>query len=137
LIQELGCDVHLKDLQSHPEAKAMATEIRAELLRLVQCQRGEITTWLDKPVHSVSRLDVVMAGGGGSIDFVLKAIDKPVPIGHRTVQVKLTIPGDRAGINTFGASRGRMAVALGGASDDYDTLVHEQPTVTKIRLGSL
>lgn len=137
LIQELGCDVHLKDLQSHPEAKAMAAEIRAELLRLVQDNAAEIGKWLDKPVHSVSRLDIVMAGGGGSIDFVLKAIDKPVPVGQRTVQVKLTIPGDRAGINTFGASRGRMAVALGGASNDYDTLVHEQPTLTTIRRGSL
>jgi hypothetical protein len=30
-----------------------------------------------------------------------------------------------------------MAVALGGASRDYESLVHEQPTVTKIRRGSL
>ena len=137
LIQELGCDVHLKDLQSHSEARAMAAEIRAEFLKLVQDNAGAIAKWLDKPVHSVSRLDVVMAGGGGNIEFVVNAIDKPVPLDRRTVQVKLTIPGDRAGINTFGASRGRMAVALGGASNDYDTLVHEQPTMTKIRLGSL
>ena len=136
-IQELGCDVHLKDLQAHPEAKAMATEIRAELLRLVQDNAKTITTWLDKPVHSVSRLDVVMAGGGGSIDFVLRAIDAPIPINHRTLQVKLTIPGERTGVNTFGASRGRMAVALGGASHDYDALVHEQPTAITIRRGSL
>jgi len=136
-IQELGCDVHLKDLQAHPEAKAMATEIRAELWRLVQDNAKTITTWLDKPVHSVSRLDVVMAGGGGSIDFVLRAIDAPIPINQKTLQVKLTIPGERTGVNTFGASRGRMAVALGGARNDYDALVHEQPTVTTIRRGSL
>ncbi len=136
-IQELGCDVHLKDLQAHPEAKAMATEIRAELLRLVQDNAKTITTWLDKPVHSVSRLDVVMAGGGGSIDFVLRAIDAPIPINHKTLQVKLTIPGERTGVNTYGASRGRMAVALGGASHDYDALVHEQPTAITIRRGSL
>jgi molecular chaperone HscA len=143
LIQELGCDIHLNDLQSHPEAKAMAAEIRAELLRLVQHNAKTFTTWLDKPFHSVSRLDVVMAGGGGSIDFVRKAIDRSIPIDlpnqieRRHLNVKLTIPGDRAGINTFGASRGRLAVALGGASHDYDALVHEQPRVTRIRLGSL
>lgn len=135
-IQELGCDVHLKDLQSHPEAKAMAAEIRTELLKLVRDNAAEIAMWLDKPVHSVRRLDVVMAGGGGSIDFVVKAIDKPVPVDHRTIQVKLTIPGDRAGINTFGATRGRMAVALGGAGDEYDNLMHEQPKLTTIRRGS-
>lgn len=135
-IQELGCDVHLKDLQSHPEAKAMAAEIRSEFLKLVQSNSVEIAKWLDKLVHPVRCLDVVMAGGGGSIDFVVKAIDKPVPIGHRTVQVKLTIPGDRVGIITFGASRGRMAVALGGAGDGYDNLLHEQPKLTTIRRGS-
>lgn len=136
-IQELGCDVHLKDLTAHPEAKAMAHEIRSQLLGLVRDNATAIGSWLDKPVHSVSRLDVVMAGGGGGIDFVLAAINQPIPIDHRTLQVKLTIPGERAGINTYGASRGRMAVALGGASHDYETLVHEQPTVTKIRRGSL
>lgn len=136
-VQELGCDVHLKDLQSHPDAQAMAAEIRAEFLRLIQDNATEIAKWMDKPVHSVSRLDVVMAGGGASIDFVLKALDKPIPIGRKTLQVKLTIPGDRPGVNTFGASRGRMAVALGGASSDYDTLLHEQPTLTTIRRGPL
>lgn len=136
LIQELGCDVHLKDLQSHPDAKAMAAEIRAELLKLVRENTALIARWLDKSVHSVQRLDVVMAGGGGSIDFVVRAIDKPVTVDHRTIPVRLTIPGDRAGIDTFGASRGRMAVALGGAGDDYENLVHEQPKLTTIRRGS-
>lgn len=136
-IQELGCDVHMKDLQAHSEARVMAAEIRSELLRLVQDNAKIITTWMDKPVHSVSHLDVVMAGGGGKIDFVLRAIDQPIPIDRRTLPVRLTIPGDRKGINTFGASRGRMAVALGGASHDYDSLVPEPPTVTTIRRGSL
>ena len=136
-VQELGCDVHLKDLQSHPDAQAMAAEIRAEFLRLIQDNATEIARWMDKPVHSVSRLDVVMAGGGAGIDFVREALDKPIPIGRKTLQVKLTIPGDRPGVNTFGASRGRMAVALGGASSDYDTLLHEQPILTTIRRGRL
>lgn len=136
-IQELGCDVHLSELTAHPEAKAMASDIRSQLVGLVRDNETMIATWMDKPVHSVSRLDVVMAGGGGSIDFILSAINQPIPVGHRTLQVKLTIPGERAGINTFGASRGRMAVALGGASHDYEALVHERATVTKIRRGSL
>lgn len=136
-IQELGCDIHLNDLQSHPEAKAMAAEIREEMLRLVKDNAKVIANWMDKPFHSMSRLDVVMAGGGAGIDFLLRAINQPIQIEWRTLHVKLTIPGDRAGVNTFGASRGRMAVALGGASNEYDTLVHEQPKVFKILRGSL
>lgn len=137
LIQELGCDVHLKDLQSHPEATAMAAEIRAELLRLVRDNAKTITEWLNKPAHSIRCLDVVMAGGGGTIDFVLKAINNPIPIDQLMLPVKVTIPEARPGINMFGATRGRLAVALGGASEDYDALVHEQPAVTTIRRGSL
>jgi len=137
LIQELGCDVHLKDLRSHPEAKAMADEIRTELMRLVQDNAKTITGWLNKPVHTISRLDVVMAGGGSTIDFVRAAIDKPIRIDQMMLPVKVTIPEGRPGINMFGATRGRLAVALGGASDEYDALVHEQPAVTTIRRGSL
>lgn len=135
-IQELGCDIRLKDLHEHPESKSMATEIRSKLLGLVHENEKEITKWLNRPVHSASRLDVVMAGGGGSIDFVLRAIDSPIPFNQKRLQVKLTIPGDRTGVTTFGASRGRMAVALGGASHEYDDLILEQPMVGTIRLGS-
>lgn len=137
LIQALDCDVTLKDLQADPEAIAMANEIRTRLWGLVRDNATTIAAWLDKSIHSVTRLDVVMAGGGGDIGFVKAAIDKPIPIGGRKLPVKLTIPGQRAGINTFGASRARMAVALGGASPEYDLLVHEPPPVTRIRRGSL
>lgn len=78
-----------------------------------------------------------MAGGGGSIDFLLKAIGGTASHQPKDAPSESDRPGDRAGINTFGASRGRMAVALGGASNDYDSLLHEQPKLTTIRRGSL
>jgi molecular chaperone HscA len=137
LVQELGCDIELKDLRAHPEARAMAKEIRAELVRLVQSNEKAVMDWMNKPVHAVHRLDVIMAGGGSGIDFVLSAIDAPIPIHQKLLPVKITIPGDRIGIRTFGASRGRLAVALGGASIEYEELLHEQPRVTTIRRGSI
>ena len=136
-VQELGTDVQLEDMQSHPEAKSMARAIRAEIEKSVQANASTIASWMSKPTHSISRLDLVMAGGGGTIEFMRKAIEKPVEIDGRRLQIKVTLPEERAGINTFGASRGRMAVALGGASLDYDALQHEQPPVTTIRKGSL
>ena len=137
LVQELGCDVHLKDVHAHAEAKAMAAEIRAELERMVRVNATEISSWMAKSVHSISRLELVMAGGGGTIDFLRHAIDKPFLIGAQTLQVKVIVPGDKPGVNTFGASRGRMAVALGGASSEYDSLIHEHPVLQAIRRGSL
>jgi molecular chaperone HscA len=136
-VQELGCDVHLNDVQDHPDAKAMAAEIRTELERVVRSNAGKVADWMSKPVHSVNRLELVMAGGGGSIDFLLKAVDRPFHVGGKTLNVKVIVPGNRAGVNTFGASRGRMAVALGGASSEYDSLMHEEPKLTTIRRGAL
>ncbi len=136
-VQELGTDVQLEDMQSHPEAKSMARAVRAEIERAVQANASTITHWMNRPTHSISRLDLVMAGGGGTIEFLRKALEKPVEIDGKRLQVKVTIPEDRVGMNTFGASRGRMAVALGGASLDYDALQHEQPPVTTIHKGPL
>lgn len=136
-IQELGCDVHLSELRRHPEAKSMAVDIRAQLEDLVQDNMEFIADHMDRRVHSVNRLDVVMAGGGGSIDFLQTAIGRPIRVGHRILEVRPTIPVERTGISTFGASRGRMAVAMGGASEDYDALVHERPLLQKIGRGSL
>lgn len=136
-VQELGADVQLEDMQSHPEAKSMARAVRAEIERSVQANAATITHWLNRPTHSISRLDLVMAGGGATIEFLRKAIERPVEIDGKRLQVKVTNPEGRVGVNTFGASRGRMAVALGGASLDYDALQHEQPPVTTIRKGSL
>jgi hypothetical protein len=124
-------------MQSHPEAKSMARAVRAEIERSVQANAATITHWLNRPTHSISRLDLVMAGGGATIEFLRKAIERPVEIDGKRLQVKVTNPEGRVGVNTFGASRGRMAVALGGASLDYDALQHEQPPVTTIRKGSL
>lgn len=137
LVQELGCDLRVGDLQSHEKAKSIATEIRAELLRLVQANEREIKGMLDRPHHSLRRLDVVMAGGGGGIGFLQQAIRERIQVAGKFLEVELATPRERAGIKLHGAARGRMAVALGGASVEYDALVHEQPPVTTIRRGSL
>ena len=35
-VQELGTDVQLEDMQSHPEAKSMARAVRAEIERAAE-----------------------------------------------------------------------------------------------------
>jgi hypothetical protein len=136
-VQELGTDVQLVDVQSHPEAKSMAREIRAELEKSISANAPTISSWMNRRTHSIGRLDLVMAGGGGAIEFLRKEIEKSVEIDGKRLQVKVSIPEARLGVNTFGASRARMAVALGGASPNYDTLQHEQPSMKTIRRGSI
>jgi hypothetical protein len=136
-VQELGADMQIEDVQSHPEAKAMARDIRAELEAAVRAIEKRVSSLMSLPVHGVGRLDLVMAGGGGSIDFLRKAMGKAVEVGNMRLPVAVTTPQDKAGLLTFGASRGRMAVALGGASPDYDELQHEPPPLPTIRRGRL
>lgn len=136
-VQELGVDVQIEDLRSHPGAKAIAREIRAELEAAVAQSSKQIDDMLDATTHSVKRLEVVMAGGGGAIDFIQRAISEPIALNGRSLPVEVTMPDGDRGLNLHGAGRGRMAVALGGASREYDTLIHEMPNPGVMRVGPM
>lgn len=136
-IQELGVDVQLEDLQSHPEAKAIARDIRSELEAVVHQGRETIGRLIGAKTHAISRLEVVMAGGGGAIAFICSAVSRPFAVNGKTLAVEVMEAETEPGVNLFGAGRGRMAVALGGASLDYDALIHQRPRVTMVRLGPM
>lgn len=136
-VQELGTDLQIEDVESHPEAKAMASEIRAELEAAVRDSEQFIRQSMSLPVHAVNRLDLVMAGGGGGIAFLRKALERPLDVAGKRLPVKVGDPAQRVGVSMFGASRSRMAVSLGGASVEYDELIHEQPKLNTIKLGTI
>jgi hypothetical protein len=135
LIQELGCDINLNDLENHEDATAMATEIRVAFEDLAKEHSNDIFRQLDRAVHAPKCLDVVMAGGGGSIAFVVNALKTELQIGQRIVAVNVKIPTAKPNFDMCGASRGRLAVALGGADEEYEKVQHEQPTLVKINRG--
>lgn len=136
-IQELGVNLQLEDVKSHPAAKLMAREIRSALDSAVQRSSREIVQFMDSKTHYVGKLELVMAGGGASIDFIRKALGKPLDIDGKYLPVELTEAESDSELELFGAGRGRMAVALGGARVEYDNLVHKKAQVTRISRGSL
>lgn len=136
-VQELDADLQIEDLQSHPDAKAMAHEVRAALEAAVLEGASWISEVMNAPTHSIQHLDVVMAGGGGSIEFVRKAIEKPMNVNGKRLQVRIADATADPRINLFGAGPGRMAVAMGGASEAYDTLVHQMKKPVRYSSGRL
>jgi hypothetical protein len=138
-VQELGVDLQLEDIQAHPDAKAMAREIRRVLESAVQDSSSTIFELMNARTHGICKMQIVLAGGGASIEFLRKAIGKPFEIHGRSLQVDLSLADEGVGrdVNLFGAGRGRMAVALGGASFEYDSLIHEHPRSERFARGSL
>lgn len=136
-IQELGVNLKLEDVKSHPEAKLMASGIRAALEAAVQRSSKAIVGLMDGRTHGVNKLELVMAGGGASIDFVRKALRKPLDFDGRHLPIEITEAEPDSDLQLFGADRGRMAVALGGARVEYENLIHTQAPVTRISRGSL
>lgn len=133
--QELGVDLQLEDVEGHPNAKAMASAIRAQVIAAVTECQADIQLLMNRSSWPVQELDVVLAGGGAQMGFLRRALAPALEVGGRTLRVRITDPQERAGAETFGAGRGRMAVALGGASVEYDHLQTLDAKIDKIRRG--
>ena len=140
-VQELGVKVLLEEIQSHPEARLMARNIRAEFEAAVERSNKKIVQFMDARTHSVREMELVMAGGGASIDFIRKALKKPLTLRgdhpDKHLPVVITESQSDSELHLFGAGRERMAVALGGARVEYDSLIHQMAPVRRISRGRL
>lgn len=136
-IQELGVKVNLDDVQNHEAAKQMAKEIRAALEGVVEKSSYTILGYMNALRHSVSELEIVMAGGGASIEFVRNVVGKPFSVDRRYLPARITETDADAELDLFGAGRERMAVALGGARSQYDDLIHKQVPIRRISHGPI
>jgi len=137
VVQALGVDVHLDDIESHPEARSMARDIRSEFEAAVYRNSSPIVGLMDARTHYVRRLELVMAGGGASMAFIRNALERPFVLDGKHLAVDVVEAAVEVGLELFGADRSRMAVALGGAREEYDELIHCSVVPNSIRLGPL
>jgi molecular chaperone HscA len=136
-VQELGVTIRLEDLRVHPDVKLMAREIRNALEATVQKSCKEIVRYMDARTHYISKLEVVMAGGGANIDFIRKVVEKPFVLDGKTLKVSINSSEIDEELDFYGAGRERMAVAMGGARSEYDLLIHQMAPQTRISRGPL
>lgn len=123
-VQELGVRINLEDFEKHPDIRLMSQEIRACFVQVVEADSNKFLHFDREPT-----IEIVMAGGGGTVQFIRNALVKPVSIGAKSIQITIaeSVATDQL---TYGASHERLAVALGGASVFYDTLKHEHEKIT-------
>jgi hypothetical protein len=141
-VSEFGVSVLLDEFESSEKVRYIADSIRAEVQSAFdECQKS-ISDWLDGPFKlagtSEKKLVIVMAGGGASLPFLRKTLEKPYTIGGRIFQAKVTDPPtkDSRELKNYGATRQRLAVALGSVSSEYERLIFEHAnTVSFAGLG--
>jgi hypothetical protein len=130
IIQELSVALELKEVRNDAAAKSMAKEIRTHLENLIIKNKKNISD-LVLVSNSSAKLEIVMAGGGGLIDFIRDAVSQPFTLDNQKLPVDIQYDAAYENTNYFGAGLMRMAVAFGGASSEYDKLDSEMKTATR------
>lgn len=136
-VQEGGARVEIKELLDSSDLASFVQDIRGALVRLITENEGTVVDMVNARTQSVGRLEVVMAGGGSSLPFLRAAIGKKVRLKPFYLPVEIVAADPGREVPTHGAGRERMAVALGGASPEYDALIHERLRPTMFRRGPM
>ena len=123
VIRELGVNVHLKELMKTPDIIAISVSIRNALQELLSKPNNYNTLSKFHQNRHIDYLDIVMGGGGSSLQFVVDALTaKPFKFGDTKISIKIIRPQTSVTTSTFGASIERLAVALGGSNFEYERL---------------
>lgn len=134
IIQPHGITLTLDQLENAPEIRTMAKTVRSELQSLINSNVSGVSNWLSGLKHTTGKLAIVMAGGGAELEFLRRELSSPIAVGAWTVPVIVTSPSaPRQKTNMYGASYSRLAVALGGADELYDTVRHEHEKLVSFR----
>ena len=124
-VQELGIRVSLDEVERDSDIIKMAQEIRACF------EEAVLSEWWKSQGFYPHEIQIIMAGGGGTVSFIRSALSNPVTVGKAFIGVSISA-SEGADQLTYGASRERLAVALGGANVYYDSLRHEHEKLTRI-----
>ncbi|WP_146185759.1 hypothetical protein [Limnohabitans sp. 2KL-1] len=134
--QAVGARVSQNDVSSSVGANEFVLEIRASIQALINNEKSRISSYLGASVNRMDALEIVMSGGGASIPFLCEALEKPFTLGELKLPVRLIDSSNVGAPNLYGATRERLAVALGGASEQYELCQHQRPELRTIRRGS-
>lgn len=135
-VEALGVRVTLDSLERSESVQRMVRQVRSEIQSLISLNQDRILTYLNARINPLSKLEIVMAGGGATISFLCNALNQPYAMGSIQLPTRLSKPDDDDVPNLYDASRDRLAVSLGGASERYDECQHQRPEVKMIRRGA-
>jgi hypothetical protein len=109
---EVGVEVTASELERRERIREMCSGLAGHFHALLSDAERFMSTFLTTGFHRVNALNVVFAGGGGSINFLHRAIGTSLTSSGR--KLPISIRKDAEGARELPASMGRLAVALGG-----------------------
>lgn len=110
-----NAEVSREELVKTENLRQMARGLKRAIDEMFSDAGARFQSQLSAPVHGIGHLDVVFAGGGANLAFLRSLVGNVVSMGNTTLsatQAEATTP-DNFEVE---ASRGRMAVALGGTT---------------------
>jgi hypothetical protein len=130
MVTELGVNLMLTDFIKNPKLKNMYAQIKATIQNCLSEPDNYDTLEPFFRIRNINQLDIVMGGGGGSLTFITTPLkSEQFKFGNNFLSVNILEANTELGIPLFNASMERLAVALGGSNDEYESLItmHTEP----------
>lgn len=136
-LTHLGCTIEQRELEQDEELQEFARDVRANLEDMITDNSAMIKATTVSLAYQVPYVEIIMAGGGASLSFLVQKLREPMKGDGFNVEFRVVMPGV-TGLRQYEASIGRLAVALGGVQSEYDDLrkEYEVAPMRKHTLGS-
>jgi len=119
-----GCTIERKELERNDDLQGFAREVRANLEQMIFEKLPEVKSTTVSKSFQVPYVEVIMAGGGAGLSFLVEKLRGPLQVGDIKLELKVVMPVP-TGQKQYEADIGRLAVALGGVNAAYDDLRKE------------
>lgn len=136
-LTHLGCTIEQRELEQDEELQEFARDVRENLEDMIADNSATIKATTVNLAYQVPYVEIIMAGGGASLSFLVEKLREPMKRDGLNVEFRVVIPGVTK-LRQYEASIGRLAVALGGVQAEYDDLrkEYELAPIKKYTLGS-
>jgi len=124
-LQIYGVNVELHELESHKEMMDFVANVRETIRSSILHSKNVIDGWLASRENIEKKITIVMAGGGAELGFLRRALCSDLLINSSKYEFNVVTVKRARAINLYGAGYARMAVALGGANDLYEEVIHK------------
>lgn len=123
-LTHLGCTIEQRELEQDEELQEFARDVRANLEDMITDNSAMIKATTVSLAYQVPYVEIIMAGGGASLSFLVQKLREPMTGDGFNVEFRVVMP-EVTGLRQYEASIGRLAVALGGVNASYDNLRKE------------
>lgn len=136
-LTHLGCTIEQRELEQDEVLQEFARDVRENLEDMIADNSATIKATTVNLAYQVPYVEIIMAGGGASLSFLVEKLREPMKRDGLNVEFRVVIPGVTK-LRQYEASIGRLAVALGGVQAEYDDLrkEYELAPIKKYTLGS-